>query len=162
MRNKRTTEEQAIYTHYWLQLCDSYFEATITLDEEKALASFLATPESNIPEFNEIKAVMGYTATARALHKQSTLTRRKPRHIVRWAAAATIAMLLLVGIKLTGTSDSENDIYLAYIDGREYTDKDFVMQHMHNTMTRMSNCTNKNTIEKQLGAMFRITQQPQQ
>ena len=158
MRNKSTTEEQSSYTHYWLQLCDSYFEATITPDEEKALASFLATPESNTPEFNEIKAVMGYTATARSLHKQNTLARRKPRHLTRWAAAATIALLLLTGSLLTVTHNSENDIYLAYIDGREYTDKDFVMQHMHNTMTRMSNCTSHNTIEEQLGAMFRITQ----
>ena len=44
------------------------------------------------------------------------------------------------------------------IDGKEYTDKDFVLHHMHNTMARMSRSTAGNTIEEQLGTMFKLTE----
>ena len=54
----------------WLAIAEKYFDATATAEEEKALAVFLATEESDIPEFNEIKAVMGYLATARAIEKE--------------------------------------------------------------------------------------------
>lgn len=69
--NNRTTEEKG-YIDYWLQLCDSYFEATITAEEEKALKAFLATPASNTQQFNEIKAVMGYIATGKAITQCTT------------------------------------------------------------------------------------------
>ena len=45
---------------YWIALAEKYFDAATTEQEEKKLAAFLATDESNTPEFNEIKAVMGY------------------------------------------------------------------------------------------------------
>ena len=67
MKNKAKSEEHKEYTGWWLQLAERYFDATITPDEEKALTQFLATEESDIPEFDEIKAVMGFIAAGRIL-----------------------------------------------------------------------------------------------
>ena len=82
----------------WLAIAEKYFDATATAEEEKALAAFLATEESDIPEFNEIKAVMGYLATARAIEKEHARKEVSDsrRFAVRWtAAAAAIAPPIL-------------------------------------------------------------------
>lgn len=154
--NNRLTEEKG-YIDYWLQLCDSYFEATITAEEEKALKSFLATPVSNTPQFNEIKAVMGYIVTGKAIHKKHRPTaKKKSRNITGWAVAASIALLAISGtLLLTQQEKAEKDICIAFIDGQQYTDEDFVLQQMHSTMSRISRTTSDNTIEEQLGSMLR-------
>lgn len=155
--NNRTTEEKG-YIDYWLQLCDSYFEATITAEEEKALKAFLATPASNTQQFNEIKAVMGYIATGKATHTMHHPTASKKRlNITGWVAAASVALLAISGtLVLTEQKQTEKDICFAFIDGQRYTDKDFVLQQMHSTMSRISRTTSDNTIEEQLGSMLRI------
>lgn len=157
MSNDNKMERNKYNTEYWLMLCDRYFDATITPEEEMLLANFLTTPESNIPEFNEIKAVMGYMATGRALYCQETSKNSRVGIITRWVAAAAIALVVVTAGFLKANRGSEGDIYIAYIDGNEYTDKDFVMQQMYNTMARMSSCASNNAVEEQLGAMFRVT-----
>ena len=157
MNNDNKMERSKYNTEYWLMLCDRYFDATITPEEETALANFLTTPESNAPEFNETKAVMGYMSTGRVQYCQEISKNSRVGIITRWVAAAAIALVVVTAGLLTANSGSEGDIYIAYIDGNEYTDKDFVMQQMYNTMARMSSCASNNVVEEQLGAMFRVT-----
>ena len=159
MKNKAKSEEHKEYTGWWLQLSERYFDATITPDEEKALTQFLATEESDIPEFDEIKAVMGFIAAGRRINGNKK--RNRKHRFTRWAAAASIALLAIAGITLKSgiaSHEEEKEIYLALIDGKEYTDKDFVLHHMHNTMARMSRSTAGNTIEEQLETMFKLTE----
>ena len=52
----------------WKELARRYFEAETTEAEEEALARFLATPAAQGKEFDELRAVMGYAATGRALY----------------------------------------------------------------------------------------------
>jgi hypothetical protein len=78
-------------------------------------------------------------------------------------AAASIALTIIIGTKLlprpadteTTTESKETEYYYAYIDGKEYTDEDIVMQHMLTTMNKMS-YTSAGSIEEQMGAMFRV------
>ena len=62
---KRQRQDESLKR--WLELAERYFEATITTDEEKALMQFLAGKESDSPEFDEIKAVMGYLQTGKSI-----------------------------------------------------------------------------------------------
>ena len=151
---------------YWLELSEKYFDAQTTNDEERALARFLATPESNHPAFNEIKAVMGYLSTGRSItQKAKSGNGKKPYTIgrtIQWvSAAASIAVIAMVGTSLwertapVETTESDKEIYYACINGKEYTDKESVMQHMLATMNKMSSSSN-NVIEEQMGAMFRV------
>ncbi len=151
---------------FWQQLAEKYFEAETTRKEESALRRFLATEESNIPQFNEIKAVLGYAATARHFAEKGKRRKRMAfGSIARYiSVAAAIAIAVIIGITATtGTagkesttnSDSGEDVYIAYINGVCYTDKDFVMEQMHKSIACVSGNTAGYTIEDELGKMFR-------
>ena len=154
MKNDRENREM----EYWLALCEKYFDALTTNEEEKALLHFLASDAANHPAFNEIKAVMGYLSTGKSI------TKKKKMHTVgkamQWASmAACIAVTAVIGTSIyrqgTLPTTGNREIFYACIDGKEYTDEEFVMQHMLATMNKMSS-TSTGTIEEQLGAMLRI------
>lgn len=154
MKNDRENREMK----YWLALCEKYFDALTTNEEEKALLHFLASDAAGHPAFNEIKAVMGYLSTGKSI------TKKKKMHTVgkamQWASmAACIAVSAVIGTSIyrqgTLPATGNREIFYACIDGKEYTDEEFVMQHMLATMNKMSS-TSTGTIEEQLGAMLRI------
>ena len=154
MKNDRENREM----EYWLALCEKYFDALTTNEEEKALLHFLASDAAGHPAFNEIKAVMGYLSTGK------NITKKKKMHTVgkamQWASmAACIAVTAVIGTSIyrqgTLPATGNRDIFYACIDGKEYTDEEFVMQHMLATMNKMSSIST-GTIEEQLGAMLRI------
>ena len=154
MKNEKENREMK----YWLALCEKYFDALTTNEEEKALLHFLASDAAGHPAFNEIKAVMGYLSTGKNIAK------KKKKHTVgkamQWASmAACIAVTAVIGTSIyrqgTEPVTGNRDIFYACIDGKEYTDEEFVMQHMLATMNKMSS-TSTGTIEEQLGAMLRI------
>ena len=143
----------------WLAIVEKYFDATATAEEEKTLAAFLATEESDIPEFNEIKAVMGYLATARAIEKEHARIEVSDsrRFAVRWtAAAAAIAIVAFTGLMFNAGAPTDKDVYIANINGRIYTDKEFVLAQMQQTMAMIGNTTRGNSIDEQLEAMFNL------
>ena len=142
----------------WLAIAEKYFDATTNDNEEKALRDFLSSAESNHPAFDEIKAVMGYLAAARHIENVNAREKRavRKKHLIHWAAAAIIAFIVGTGtILLTGNPDND-DIYVADINGKIYTDKEFVVAHMQHTMSMIASTTKENNIEEQLGAMFSI------
>ena len=154
MKNDRENREMK----YWLALCEKYFDALTTNEEEKALLHFLASDAAGHPAFNEIKAVMGYLSTGKSI------TKKKKKHTVgkamQWASmVACIAVTAVIGTSIYRQgilpATGNREIFYACIDGKEYTDEEFVMQHMLATMNKMSS-TSTGTIEEQLGAMLRI------
>ena len=148
---------------YWLVLSEKYFDALTTGEEEKALAQFLASDAANHPAFNEIKAVMGYLSTGKSIaQKEKSQKSRTIGKAIQWASiAACAAAIAVIGTSILqeGTQvepeSKETEYYYAYIDGKEYTDEDIVMQHMLTTMNKMS-YTSTGSIEEQMGAMFRV------
>ena len=154
--NKRTKTE-------WLDIVERYFDATTTPEEEKTLAAFLATDDSNSPEFNEIKAVIGYLSTAKAIesrkyHKKRTYTISRERWM---GIAATIAIIASIGIagKWTDndTQTTDREIYIACINGKEYNDKELALNQMHQAIAMICSTTKGNDIEKQLTSMFSLS-----
>ena len=159
MKNKATKRNNDI--EYWLALSEKYFDALTTKEEEKALTRFLASEAANDTAFNEIKAVMGYFRTGKDIAQKTKKKRNRTiGKTVKWVSiAACIAAIALIGTPIgqqgSLAAPGNKDIYYACIDGKEYTDEEFVMQHMLATMSRMSS-SGDNVIEQQMEAMFRI------
>ena len=161
MKNKRVEKNSNI--EYWIALSEKYFNAQTTGEEENALSQFLASNAANHPTFNEIKAVMGYLSTGKSIAKKNKHTKSSSIGKARqWASiAACIAVIAVIGTSimqeetLVEPESKETEYYYAYIDGKEYTDEDIVMQQMLTTMNKMS-YTSNGTIEEQMGVMLRI------
>ena len=137
----------------WLQLIERYFDASITDAEEQQLKQFLASPYSNSPQYDEIKAVMGFLSIGKRYNsppkKQQTT---RTNSVLKWSVAAAVA----IGIFGTATIQlNNNDICVAYIDGKKYTEEAIVLAQMQNTMQRMSYGIEEHSLEHQLGDMFR-------
>ncbi len=152
-------------TGKWLAIVDKYFNATATAEEEHSLAAFLTTEASCTPEFDEIKAVMGYIAVARNSQKKIKRIKSLASSLKWTTAAAAITIAAAIGFSDTGTdkeeenilaqtTESSHDVYVAYIDGKRYTDEETVLRQMHETMAMIGNTTRGNAVEEQLTAMF--------
>ena len=157
MNNKKREKEHNDYTAYWLQLCEKYFEATTSNEEELALKRFLSTEESNVPEFNEIKAVIGYTETARQVLSTRKRGKKRTTHLARYTSIGITAMMQKQTTVENADTESCKDIYIAYIDGVCYTDKDIVIEQMQQAMSKVNCKATDNCIESEMQAMFRIS-----
>lgn len=139
----------------WLQLIESYFDATITDAEEQQLRQFLVSPLAEDPQYNEVKAVMGFLSTGKRYNSQPKRTPiRKINSALKWSTAAAIAVGIF-GTAALHFGNSNNDICVAYIDGKKYTEEAIVLAQMQNTMQRMSNGIEEHSLEHQLGDIFR-------
>ena len=143
--HSRTIEE-------WRGLVERYFEATLSDHEERELRLFLASEASSSPIFDEVKAVTGYIATAKA-RRQKDNTRKRSSVIVQIArySAAAIIGAIIVGIQWGSTP---SNICVAYIDGKRYTDRTTVLAQMHRAMAHVSNNTSQYSAQEQLSDIF--------
>lgn len=140
----------------WLQLIERYFDATITDAEEQQLKQFLASPHSNSQQYDEIKAVMSFLSTGKRYNSQS----KKQRiiginRVLKWSVAAAVVIGIIGTASIQFSNTSNNNICIAYIDGKKYTEEAIVLAQMRNTMQRMSNSIEEHSLEHQLGEMFR-------
>lgn len=134
----------------WKELVDRYFEGITTNDEEKTLKRFLATGEAVGEEFDELRAVMGYLAVGKQLKKRPAKVLR--RKVVGWAAVA--AVLLLLFIPLQRALTEEENICVAYVEGKRLTDSEQVMQLMKQTMQKVRAESETESVESQLNDIF--------
>lgn len=61
---------------YWKWLTERYFDAETTPEEERELCRFLASPEGQQPQFDDVRHVMGYLITGR---RHTSRPPRQPR-----------------------------------------------------------------------------------
>lgn len=144
--HNRTTEE-------WKELVERYFDATLSNEEEEQLRLFLASEASSSPIFDEAKAVIGYLSVSKA-HKGK---QHKKRNIIigqiaRYSAAAAIILAISIGI--THNYNNSEEIYIAYIDGKQYTDQATVLSQMHKAIAHVSNNTGQYSAKEQLSNIF--------
>jgi hypothetical protein len=76
--------------------------------------------------------------------------------LIATTLGAIIAFIVGTGTILPTGNPDNDDIYVADINGKIYTDKEFVVAHMQHTMSMIASTTKENNIEEQLGAMFSI------
>lgn len=150
---------------YIHQLIERYFEGETSRSEEMELKQFLCSPEARDPEFDEVKAVMGFVETARAVRRPSAVYPLHGRtHIRRWVAAAGLALLLAAGGGSAGwymyNLRAHNEC-VAYINGEKYTNPGVVMERMRQTMQSVlpGERERRMSPEAQLKDLFRTSEE---
>lgn len=140
--NERTYQQ-------WKELAERYFEAQTTDVEEEALARFLATPASQGKEFDELRAVMGFVATGRAIHNRQRTRRVRLRYYA--AAAAITGILALTAVWQVA---ERTNVCVAYINGERYTDKEIVFSEAMKSIDKVRHDLPQETVQEQLSDIF--------
>lgn len=140
--NERTYQQ-------WKELAERYFEAQTTDVEEEALARFLATPASQGKEFDELRAVMGFVATGRAIHNRQRIRRVRLRYYA--AAAAITGVLALTAVWQVA---QRTNVCVAYINGERYTDKEIVFSEAMKSIDKVRHDLPQETVQEQLSDIF--------
>ena len=136
------------------ELINRYFDAETTLEEERELQRLITGPFATDARYDEVRAVMGFTAVGRKL-------RRKSHRSVRlWqAAAAAVVVLMLGGIYTIQQARPDDVCCIAYVNGRKVTNPDEVVRLMQQEMQAVSSPMDAPTPESQLKDMFNTLNQ---
>lgn len=140
--NERTYQQ-------WKELAERYFEAQTTDVEEEALARFLATPASQGKEFDELRAVMGFVATGRAIYNRQRTRRVRLRYYA--AAAAITGVLALTAVWQVA---QRTNVCVVYINGERYTDKEIVFSEAMKSIDKVRHDLPQETVQEQLSDIF--------
>ncbi|MBO5634207.1 MAG: hypothetical protein J5907_02155 [Bacteroidales bacterium] len=133
------------------ELIEGYFEGTLSQDEETALKVFLASEEGQGPEYDEVRAVMGYFAAGRSVE----ILRSRPlpqndrkmwRRIL--AIAASMAIIITLGINIF----NQNNICVSFVGGKKITDREVVMNDVDNILADL--LSDRVDMEEQLESIF--------
>lgn len=138
----------------WKELAARYFEAETTDAEEEALARFLATPEAQGKEFDELRAVMGYVATGRAVHRKQRTRSIRLRY---YAAAAAVAAILIMVTAWQWTERANECV--AYINGERCTDKEIVLAEALKSVEKVRHDSPEETLQGQLSDIFQTLEE---
>jgi len=95
--------------NYYKQLSRNWFEASITPAQERRLKQFLAGTED--PDFNQIKAVMGFFECGKALNRPFKRT-----VAIRWRAAVAAVAAASIAIVSIGARQAFNRSKLASME----------------------------------------------
>ena len=119
------------------RLTDRYFAGETNEAEEILLRRFLASPAADAPEWDELRAVMGFLSVGRRIHTVTSCSRKVPhryQHVrYRWVAAFVLILGMTAGYCLY-EHNLRNEECVAYIHGKRCTDEDVVMQQMEQTL----------------------------
>ena len=130
------------------EIIDRYFEGTLSKEEEVRLKVFLASPEGQSSEYDEVRAVMGYFAVGKAINSR---TRNAGRPVL-WrrvaAVAAGLALLISIGINIY----NKENICVSFVGGQKVTDKEVVMNDVDNILSDL--LSDRVDMEEQLVNIF--------
>ena len=133
------------------ELIEGYFEGTLSQNEETALKVFLASEEGQGPEYDEVRAVMGYFAAGRSVE----ILRSRPlpqndrkmwRRIL--AIAASLAIVITLGINIF----NQNNVCVSFVGGKKITDREVVMNDVDNILADL--LSDRVDVEEQLESIF--------
>ncbi len=150
------------------EMIERYFEATLSEEEETALKAFLASPEGQAPEYDDVRAVMGYFAAGCSveilrsrplsqndkIHAPVILSETKDlRHrSPLWRRVAAIAASLTIIVTLGVSLYNKNNVCVTFVDGRKVTDKEIVMNDVDNILADL--LTDRTDMEELLNDFF--------
>ncbi|MBQ6179124.1 MAG: hypothetical protein IJK32_06355 [Bacteroidales bacterium] len=133
------------------ELIDGYFEGTLSQDEETALKVFLASEEGQGPEYDEVRAVMGYFAAGRSVEiLRSRPLPQNDRKVWRriLAIAASLAIIITLGINIF----NQNNVCVSFVGGKKITDREVVMNDVDNILADL--LSDRVDMEEQLESIF--------
>ena len=159
---------------YWIQLSELYFEAELTDEEEAALRRFVASEVSHDSRFGEaalslfedVRATMSLITTGRATfsaHVQQRTVKKLPEqklfgirlsaNAIRWVAGIAAAVVMVFALS-HWVRPGDDDIYLAKVNGMVITDKEKVLDLMHDSWNDIDFQPSANEMEQQMKEMF--------
>ena len=133
------------------ELIEGYFEGTLSQDEENALKVFLASEDGQGPEYDEVRAVMGFFAAGKAVNRSLSLSKGRwfCKPINRIAAiAAGLAIIITLGVSLY----NRNNVCVSFVGGQKITDKEVVMNDVDNILADL--LSDRTDMEEQLRIFF--------
>ena len=139
------------------ELIDGYFEGTLSEDEETALKVFLTSEEGQGPEYDEVRAVMGYFAAGRRFgspvadgEDSSASLRSAPYPAAKplVAIAASMAIIITLGVSIY----NRNNVCVSFVGGQKITDKEVVMNDVDNILADL--LSDRTDMEELLNEFF--------
>ena len=119
------------------ELIGRYFDGETTVDEEQALKQCLADCPWNSETIDEARFTMGYFTAHKQQQRASKVSNR-----FRYATiAASIALLMAVGIGSFWHFQQPKDMCVAYVNGKTIDNDDAVMALIANDLNAMDNAS---------------------
>lgn len=129
------------------QLIERYFEGETSLQEEQLLRQSLASCQWSSDIIDEARFTLGYFSAHKQQHRQRPAINRS-RYI---AIAASIALLLTLGIGVLWQSQHYKNECIAYVNGKAIHNEREVLNLMQSDLNEMGNATQ--SIEEQLSSL---------
>ena len=134
-------------------LTDRFFDGTTTLEEEHELYDYYRR-EQPLPADLAQQRQLFLDFAAVLFADEQAVNVNKPRRWLRWAVAASAALLIAAGAAVWLNSGRQgDDECVAYIYGERTTDRDVVLGEMQKTMAAVA-ADGSDEVEKQLKMMF--------
>ena len=134
---------------------DRYFEGTLSEAEELELKAFLASPEGQASEYDEVRAVMGYFAVGKSIsRKEADEYSRKGgrRNSSVWLRVAVAAVCAGIFITIGVNVYNKENICVSYVGGQKVTDKEVVMNDVDNILADLF--SGGTDVDEQLNEIF--------
>lgn len=126
-------------------LLDRYFEGISTLEEEQQLRDYFLS-EQVAEEFRIYQAQFQFFAKERSAPKQAPPVAQKPgyrRIVLRTGIAAAACLLLFLTVKTYFKESPGQQGSYAYVNGKKYTDKEFVRIQTLESLDHLTNDNNE-------------------
>lgn len=134
-------------------LTDRFFDGKTSLEEEQELYDYYRREQALPADLAPLRRLFLDFAAVRFADEQAVNV-NKPRRWLRWAVAASAALLIAAGAAVWLNSGQQgDDECVAYIYGERTTDRDVVLGEMQKTMAAVA-ADGSDEVEKQLKMMF--------
>lgn len=120
------------------QLIDRYYEGETSLEEEQMLRQCLADCPWSSEVIDEARFTLGYFAAHKQQGRRATTVNDRFRIM---AIAASVAVLLTVGIGLLWQNHQANDVCVAYVNGKAIHNEQEVFNLLQSDLNDMGNAT---------------------
>ncbi len=134
---------------------DRYFEGSLSEAEEQRLKAFLASPEGQAPEYDEARAVTGYFAVGKSVHRTETKEysgKDGRRQGPVWLRVAVAAVCASIFITLGVNVYNKENICVSYVGGQKVTDKEVVMNDVDGILADL--LSGGTDVDEQLNEIF--------
>lgn len=136
-------------------LTDRFFDGMTTLEEEQELYDYYRREQPLPADLAQQRQLfLDFAAVQFADEPAVNANVNKRRRWLRWAVAASAALLIAAGAAVWLNSGRQgDDECVAYIYGERTTDRDVVLGEMQKTMAAVA-ADGSDEVEKQLKMMF--------
>ena len=136
-------------------LTDRFFDGTTTLEEEQELYDYYWREQALPADLAQLRQLfLDFAAVQFADEQTLSVNVNKSRRWLRWAVAASAALLIAAGAAVWLNSGQQgDDECVAYIYGERTTDRDVVLGEMQKTMAAVA-ADGSDEVEEQLKMMF--------